>query len=58
MQGLQGEEVGADVLTDGGVRAATGFDGADARGGEGFVPGEEFGVFAVWVVRFNRPVLN
>lgn len=47
MQGLQGEEVGADVFADGGVWAAAGFDGADAVLGEGFVAGEEFGVFSV-----------
>lgn len=46
MEGLQGEEIGADVLADGGVRAAAGFDGADAAGGQGLVAGEEFGVFA------------
>lgn len=39
VQRLQGEQVGADVLADGGVRAAACFDGADARGGQGFVPG-------------------
>lgn len=47
VQGLQGQEVGADVFADGGVRAAAGFDGADAGRGEGFVAGEEFGVFSV-----------
>lgn len=44
---LQGEEVGADVLADGGVRAAACFDGADALGREGFIAGEELGVFSV-----------
>jgi hypothetical protein len=39
LQGLQGEEVGADVFADGGVGAAACFDGADAGGGEGFMAG-------------------
>lgn len=39
LEGLQGEEVGAYVFADGGVRAAACFDGADAGGGEGFVAG-------------------
>lgn len=47
MEGLQRKEVGADVLTHGGMRAATRFDGANALGREGFVAVEEFGVFAV-----------
>lgn len=47
LEGLQGEKVGADVFADGGVGAAACFDGADARWGEGFVAGEEFGVFSV-----------
>lgn len=49
VQGLQGEQVGADVFADGGVWAAAGFDGADAVLGEGFVASEEFGVFSVYV---------
>jgi hypothetical protein len=44
---LEREQVGADVFADGGVRAATCFNGADARWCERFVPGEEFGVFSV-----------
>jgi hypothetical protein len=44
---LEGEKVGADVFADGGVGAAACFDGADARGREGFVAGEEFGVLSV-----------
>lgn len=44
---LQGEEVGADVFADGGVRAPACFDGADALGREGFIAGEELGVFSV-----------
>lgn len=47
LEGLEGEEVCGDVFADGGVWAAAGFDGADARGREGFVAGEEFGVFSV-----------
>ena len=47
MEGLESEKVSADVFTDGGVRAAAGFDGADARRREGFVPSEEFSVFSV-----------
>jgi len=47
VESLEGEEVGGDVFADGGVRAAAGFDGGDARGGEGGVAGEEFSVFAV-----------
>lgn len=39
LQGLQGEQVGADVFADGGVGAAACFDGADARWGQGFVAG-------------------
>lgn len=46
VQALQGEKVGADVLTDGGVGAATGFDGDDAVGAQGAVLGEELGVLA------------
>ncbi len=42
---FEGEEVGGDVFADGGVRAAAGFDGADAVGFEGFVAHEEFAVF-------------
>lgn len=44
---LQGEEVGADVFADGGVRAPACFDGADALGRESFIAGEELGVFSV-----------
>jgi hypothetical protein len=44
---LQGEQVCADVLADGRVRAAACFDCSDAVGGEGFIAGEEFGIFAV-----------
>lgn len=47
MQVLQREQVGTDVFADGGVRAATGLDGANTRWGEGFVAGEELGVFPV-----------
>lgn len=47
LKGLEGEKVGADVLTDGSMGAATSFDGADARRGEGFVAGEEFRVLPV-----------
>lgn len=46
MQALQGEEVGADVFTDGGVGTATGLDGDDAVGAQGAVLGEELGVLA------------
>ncbi len=46
MERLQGVQVRADVLADGGVGAAAGFDGLDPRGREGGVSGEEFGVLA------------
>lgn len=39
VEGLQGVQVGGDVFADGGVRAAAGFDGGDARCGEGVVGG-------------------
>lgn len=39
VQGLQGVQVGGDVFAHGGVGAAAGFDGGDARGGEGGVSG-------------------
>ena len=39
-------QVGGYVFADGGVGAAARFDGLDARGGQGGVAGEEFGVFA------------
>ena len=45
MEIFEGEKIGGDVFADGGVRAATGFDGADAFGGEGFVADEKFAVF-------------
>jgi hypothetical protein len=45
LKGLQGEEVCAYIFTDGGVRAAACFDGADTAGVEGFVAVEELGVF-------------
>ena len=57
LQVLQREQVGTDVLADGGVRAAAGLDGANTRRGEGFVAGEELGVFPVDrkdIVRDNR----
>jgi hypothetical protein len=47
---LESEEVRADIFADGGVRAAACFDGADARGREGFVPGKEFCIFPVLIV--------
>lgn len=46
VQVLEGGEVRGHVLADGGVRAPARLDGADARGGEGLVPGEELGVLA------------
>lgn len=42
---FEGDEVGGDVLANGGVGAAAGFNGADAFGGEGLVADEEFAVF-------------
>ena len=57
LQVLQCEQVGTDVLADGGVRAAAGLDGANTRRGEGLVAGEELGVFPVDrkdIVRDNR----
>lgn len=54
LQGLQGQQVGADVLAHGGVRAASGFDGTDARRGEGLVAREEFGVFSVFLLNCSR----
>ena len=39
-------QVRADVFAHGGVGAAAGLDGPDARGREGGVPGEELGVLA------------
>lgn len=47
LEGLEREKVRGYVFADGGVWAAAGFDGADSRWGEGFVAGEEFGVFSV-----------
>jgi hypothetical protein len=47
LQVLQGEQVGADILTDGRVRASSRLNGRDAFWGEGLVPGEEFGIFSV-----------
>lgn len=46
VQRLERLQVGGDVLAHGGVRAAAGFDGADARRGEGVVPVQELGVLA------------
>lgn len=46
VQGLQRVQVRADVFAHGGVGAAAGLDGLDARGREGGVPGEELGVLA------------
>lgn len=46
LEGLEGADVGGDVLTDCGVGAAAGLDGEDAVGGEGVVLDEEFLVFA------------
>ncbi len=43
---LEGEEVGGDVFTDGGMGAAAGFHGADAFGGQGLVTDEKLAVFA------------
>lgn len=47
LEALQGEQVCADVFADCGVGTAACFDGADARWSEGFMAGEEFGVFSV-----------
>lgn len=47
LQGLKGEQVGADIFADGSVGAAARLNGTDARRGEGFVAGEELGVFPV-----------
>lgn len=46
VQFFEGEEVGGDILADGGVRAAAGFDGSDTVRGEGLMADEEFAVFA------------
>jgi hypothetical protein len=46
MEIFEREEVGGDVLADGGMGAAAGFDGADAGGVEGPVVDQEFAVFA------------
>lgn len=46
VQGLQGVQVGADVLADRGVRAPARLDGGDAVRRQGGVRGEELGVFA------------
>lgn len=54
LEGLEGEEVGANVLADGSMGAATSFDGADARGGESFVAGEELCVFPVWSMLYEH----
>lgn len=43
---LEGEEVGGDVVADGGVGATTGLDGADAFGGKGAMADEELAVLA------------
>lgn len=53
LQRLQGQEVRADVLPDGGVRTASCLDGANALWGEGFVASEEFGVFSVGRKRWS-----
>ena len=39
-------EIGRNIFTNGGVRTAAGFDGANSFGGERVVPNEEFTVFA------------
>lgn len=55
VQVLEGGEVGGDVLAHGGVGAASGLDGADARGGEGAVARQELSVLAREdVVRHGR----
>ena len=46
VQVFEGEEVGGDVLANGGVRAAAGFDGTDSGGFQGAVADEELSVFA------------
>lgn len=46
VQVLERGQVGAYVLAHGGVGTAARLDGADARGGEGLVLGEELGVLA------------
>ncbi|EEY15495.1 predicted protein [Verticillium alfalfae VaMs.102] len=46
VQVLERGEVGRDVLGHGGVRAAARLDGADARGRQGLVAGQELGVLA------------
>jgi hypothetical protein len=53
LEGLQREQVGADVFAHGGVWASAGFDGLDALWGEGFVAGEEFGVFSVLYISLS-----
>ena len=44
---LKGEQIRTDVFTNRSVRAATCFDGADARRGKRLVPGEELGILPV-----------
>jgi hypothetical protein len=46
MRPIEGVEVVADVLADGGVRAAPGLDRGDLVGGQGLVAVEELGVLA------------
>lgn len=41
---FEGEQVGGDILADGGVGAAAGFDGGDAIGFEGVMADQELGV--------------
>lgn len=47
VESLEGVEVGGDIFPDGGVGATTGFDGGNARSGEGVVGCQELGVFTV-----------
>lgn len=42
---LERKKIGADIFPDCGVRTSTRFDGTDSRRGEGFVAGEELGIF-------------
>lgn len=49
LEGLEGEQVRADVFANSGVRAATGFDSSDTRWGKCFMASEELCVFPVIV---------
>ena len=47
MEGLESVEISGDVLPNGGVGTAPGFDGGDTGCGKSVVGCQEFGIFTV-----------